>query len=591
MSVANQQLVAVFSQMAAVLEILGADRFRVNAFNKAARVIDDLIDDLAAIGPDVKQLTAIEGIGKGTAQRIAEFLKNGKIKEHDELLAKLPPGLLDLLDISGLGPKTVALLWKDGGVESLADLKTKLDQGDELAKLPGLGAKKLENIRKSMAFAQTSGRRVRLGQALPLASWFVSKLRQLKGVQQAAYAGSLRRGKETIGDIDLIVAADGGKNHEKTAKAISDAFVKLEPVSEILVKGPTKTSIRTADSFGNAQGGIQVDLRVVSLESYGAALMYFTGSKEHNVQLRERAIKQGAKLNEYGLYKGEKIIAAKTEQDVYKALGLAPIPPALRQGRNELALAEAGKLPRLIELTDIKSELHAHTTASDGRWSIHELAIAAAERGFHTVAITDHSRSQPIANGLSCERLEQHIQAIRDVAKKLKDKITVLAGSEVDILSDGKLDYPDSLLAQLDVVIASPHSALNQDPAKATKRLIKAVENRYVTVIGHPTGRLINRREGLHPDMKQVIAAAAQRGIALEINANNWRLDLNDAHARAAIEAGAKLSINTDAHGPGDMDQLIYGVITARRAGATKGDVINAMTAAQLQKWLKSTKQ
>jgi DNA polymerase (family 10) len=358
----------------------------------------------------------------------------------------------------------------------------------------------------------------------------------------------------------------------------------------VLVKGPTKTSVRTADSLGNAGGGIQVDLRVIASESYGAALLYFTGSKQHNVALRERAIKQGFKLNEYGLYKGDKPIAGETEEQVYQALGLAWVPPALREDRGELRLAESGQLPKLIEPTDILAELHAHTVASDGRWSIRELVMAAVDRGFHTVAVTDHSRSQPIANGLSIERMEQHIEDVRTVAQQFKGTITVLAGSEVDILSDGSLDYPNYLLKQLDIVVASPHNALGQDPAKATKRLIKAIENPYVTLIGHPTGRLINRREGLSPDMKRVVAAAAARGIALEINANNWRLDLNDINARAAIDAGVKLAINTDAHGPGDMDQLIFGVLTARRAGATKDDVVNCMSADKLQKWLKSTR-
>lgn len=595
MSLTNKQIAGLFAQMAAVLEILGGDRFRVNAFQKASRVIEDWPEDLAAIGPDVEKLTGVEGIGKGTAQRIAQFLTTGKIKDHDELLARVPPGLPALLNVPGLGPKTIALLWKQAGIESLDDLKTKL-RTDELAKLPGLGAKKLENLRKSIAFAQSSGQRVRLGQALPLAMWLVDQLRRIPGVVDASYAGSLRRGKETIGDIDLIVSVDPGHDGKKKsaakdpAEAVSDAFVKLEPVSEVLAKGPTKTSVRIAGDVGGTSHGIQADLRIVAPESFGAALLYFTGSKEHNVALRERAIKQGARLNEYSLSKDEKTIAGKTEQEVYKALGLAWIPPTLREDRGEISLAKKNQLPRLLELSDIKAELHAHTDASDGRWSIRELAVAAAERGFHTIAVTDHSRSQVIANGLSPARLEKHIQDIRDVAHELKKTIAVLAGSEVDILADGAMDYPNSLLKELDVVVASPHNALSQEPAKATKRLIKAIQNPYVTIVGHPTGRLINRREGLSPDMKQVIAAAAQRGVALEINANSWRLDLNDSHARAAIEAGVKLAINTDAHGPGDMDQLIYGVLTAQRAGATREHVVNCLSREALAKWLQSTR-
>jgi DNA polymerase (family X) len=594
MATTNQQLEALFQQMADVLEITGGDRFRVNAFARAARVIGDLTEDIADIGPDQKKLTAIDGIGKGTAERIIQFLETGKIKDHDELLKKVPHSLLALLDVPGLGPKKVALLWKEAGVKSLDELHKKLE-GDALAKLPGMGDKTVENLRKNLAFAESAGSRVRIGQALPMALWFVEQLRGMKEVKQAAYAGSLRRGKETIGDIDLLVSAS-----EKDAKVISDAFVKLETVAEVLAKGATKSSIRTKPDDGPA---MQVDLRVIEPGSYGAALLYFTGSKEHNIQLRERALKQKMSLNEYGLWKegtearrhegtkgGEGLVAAKTEQDIYKKLGLAWIPPELREARNEIALAEKNKLPELIEVGDIKAELHAHTTASDGRWSIHELAMAAAERGFHTVAVTDHSVSQPIAHGLTPARLEQHIEAVREEAKKLKDTITVLAGSEVDILADGKLDYTNSLLKELDVVVASPHNALSQDPKKATHRLLKAIDNPYVTILGHPTGRLINRREGLSPDMKALIKACAERGIAMEINANSWRLDLRDAHARAAIEAGVKLAINTDAHGPADLDQLIYGVLTARRAGVTKHDVVNCMTKAALAKWIKQTK-
>ncbi len=589
----NPQIAAVFQQMADVLEILGGDRFRVNAYRRAARIVDDLPQDLAALGPNVKQLAAIEGIGKGTAQRIAQFLTTGKIEEHEELLTKIPKGLTGLLAVPGLGPKTIALLWKHAGIESLEDLKTKL-KDDRLAQLPGLGSKKLENLRQSIAFASVSVARIRIGQALPLALWFVNQLRELPHVQQAAYAGSLRRGRETIGDIDLIVASPLASGTPPKAtnptQAISDAFVGLEPVNQVLAQGPTKTSVRAGDTLSGDQRGVQVDLRIVGPENFGAAWLYFTGSKEHNVALRERAIQQGLKLNEYGLFKGNHCLAGETEDQIYQQLGLAWIPPALREDRGELVLAQDNKLPKLIELANIKAELHAHTTASDGRWSVYELAMAAAERGYHTIAITDHSKSQAIANGLSNKRLEQHIEHIKHVAQQLKNTISVLAGSEVDILADGSLDYPNSLLKQLDVVVASPHSALNQDPEKATKRLLRAIENPYVTIIGHPTGRLINRRRGLRPNFAQLYPAATARGIALEINANSWRLDLNDTHARAAIDAGAMLAINTDAHGPGDMDQLIYGLFTARRAGATPKQVVNCLSKTALAKWIKSTK-
>ncbi len=577
MSQANQTLSYLFAEMSDVLEILGVDRFRVNAFRRASRVLDGLTDDIASIGPDIKALTGIEGIGKGTAQRIAEFLETGNISDREKLMSQIPEGLMELLSIPGLGPKTIGLIWKQAGVESLGDLKEQL-QHDDLAELPGLGPKKLENIRKSISFAESSSDRVHLGTAMSLAHWFVSKFVEFNEVQQVEYAGSLRRGQETIGDVDLIVAAD-----PKSAKTISDAFKSLTPVTEVLVNGTTKTSVRTTD-------GLQVDLRIVPPESYGAALMYFTGSKEHNIVMRQRAISRKMRLNEYGLLKGKMTVAGRTEKEIYQALDLAPIPPELRENRGEFNLAESDELPHLIKLSDIRSELHAHTIASDGKWTIKELALAAAERGFHTIAVTDHSKGQAQANGLTNERLEQHISEIRQVADQLKKNITILAGSEVDILSDGKLDYPNSLLEQLDVVVASPHAALSQDPKKATTRLIQAIENPHVTILGHPTGRLLLRRKGLSPDMRQVIAAAYERGIAIEINANTWRLDLRDTHARAAIEAGVKLSINTDAHGPGDMDQLLFGVMTARRAGATKHDVINCLSREALNRWIKGTK-
>ncbi|MCC6682877.1 MAG: DNA polymerase/3'-5' exonuclease PolX [Phycisphaeraceae bacterium] len=574
----NEKLADIFQQMADLLLILGANRFRVIAFENAARTIGELADDVATMTPE--NIAQLPGVGKGTAERIAEFLDTGKIADHQDLLKQVPPGLLDLLDIPGVGPKSVAQLWHEAEVSDIATLKKKIESG-ELEQLKGFGAKKVENIKKNLAFAQSADQRMRIGAALPIAQWFVEQLRHIKGVKEAAYAGSLRRGRETIGDLDLLVSCS-----RKDAPTIRDAFLKLELVKDVLAKGDTKCSIRTPQ-------GMQVDLRLVEPDSYGAAMLYFTGSKEHNVALRELALSKGWTLNEYRLAEKadeSKIVAGKTEQEIYKKLGLSWIPPELREDRDEIKLAAQHQLPELITLKDIHAELHAHTTASDGRWSIRQLAAAAADRGFHTVAITDHSKGQVQANGLSAERLEQHIQDIRDVADQMKKTITVLAGSEVDILADGKLDYPNSLLKELDVVVASPHGALSQTPEKATARFLKAIDNPYVTLMGHLTGRIINRREGLSPDMKAIFAAVAERGIALEINANHHRLDLRDIHARAAADAGCKLSINTDAHGPADLDELRYGLLTARRAGLTRGDVVNCLDSKALKKWLASTR-
>lgn len=580
----NAQLAAIFRQMAELMEILGQDGFRVAAFQRAARSLEELGEDVGTIGADAAKLRTIPGIGEGMAKRIVEFLQTGKIKEHQELLAQVPAGVLELLTVPGLGPKTAAVLWKEAGVQNLEQLKAKLE-GEELTKLPGFGAKKLEKLRKSLAFVGAAAQRHRIGAVMPVAQWLVEQLRRRKGVKQAAYAGSLRRGRETVGDLDILVAAE-----EKEAEGIANFFAGLEIVQEVLAKGPSKTSVRTAE-------GLQIDLRIVPEESFGAALMYFTGSKEHNVLMRQRALERGLKLNEYGLFRGEKRVAGKTEEEVFRKLGLAWIPPELREARDEIALAERsykrqkGGLPKLLELSDIRAELHVHSSDSDGTWSIRELIETAIARGFHTVAITDHSVSQVIANGLSAERLEKQIEQVRELAREYRWRITVLAGSEVDILADGRLDYPDSLLKELDIVIASPHVALSQEPEKATARLLKAIENPYVTILGHPMGRLIGRREGLNPDIRELARAAAQRGVALEINANHHRLDLPDVQARMALEAGCKLAINTDAHGPADLDELIYGVLTARRAGATAEDVVNCFSRDELARWIASTRR
>lgn len=581
----NAQLGQMFDLMSNVLQLLDANRFKVAAYQRASRALGDLSADVSTIAQDgVKALTELDGIGKGLAEKIIEFIETGRVQEIDAALGEVPPGVIDMLDIPGLGPKKVKLLWDEAEIESIAELKTALD-GDALAELPGMGKKTLDNLRKSIAFAESSGGRVRIAEAMNVAKAVVDAMSKLTAARSVDYAGSLRRGKETIGDVDIIVAC---KNPEKDAPAIGDHFRGLDCVAEVLAAGSTKSSVRTED-------GLQIDLRVIDEARYGAALMYFTGSKEHNVKLRERAIKQKLTLNEYGLWKqgddttdaAGKPVAAKTEADIYKKLGLTWIAPPLREDRGEIDLAADDALPALIELADIKAELHAHTTASDGHWSITELAEAVRDRGMHTIAVTDHSRSSAIANGLDEKRLVKHIKAIHEANEQIEG-ITILAGSEVDILADGSLDYDDDLLAQLDLVVASPHASLGQDPRKATDRLLRAIENPYVHILGHPTGRIINRREGLSPDLPTLFAAAAECDVAMEINANHYRLDLRDTHARAALQAGCKLAIDTDAHGPADLDELQYGILTAQRAGATKSNVINCMTAAKLHKWLKT---
>ncbi len=592
----NAQIAQVFEQMAAMLELTGADRFRVNAHSKAARTIKDTASDLEPLADDEKELTKLDGIGKGTAAKIAEFARTGKVEEHQELLGKVPAGLLDVLDVPGLGPKTVKLMWDELGIESVADLKKAIDAGT-LAGLPRMGAKTIENIKQSLEFQESSGGRLHVGIARPIADSIVERLGEVEGVERVAFAGSLRRGKETIGDIDILVTTSD-------PDGAMDAFRSMSGVTKVLAAGETKSSVRLEipDEIGgrfggDAGAGVQVDLRVVPSESWGAALMYFTGSKEHNVRLRERAIKRGMTLNEYGLFeddggdgppqkRGVTPAASESEEDIYRALGVGWIPPTVREDRGEIDAADAGGLPELVTLADIKAELHSHTTASDGAMEILESAREAKSRGFHTLAVTDHSKSSAVAGGLSVDRLREHIAAIRAADAELKG-ISILAGSEVDILGDGTLDYDDEVLAELDVVVASPHAALTQDSKKATKRLLRAIEHPLVHIIGHPTGRLIERRRGLEPAMDEIIAAAVEHDVALEINAHWMRLDLRDSHVRAAVEAGCKIAIDCDVHGPGDYDNLVFGVETGQRGWLTKDLCVNAWPKAKLHKWLK----
>lgn len=579
----NTKLAELFEDIAAVLELLGENPFRVAAHAKVARVLRDLAFDIASVAGDEKRLTAIDGIGKGTAEKIREFISKGRIAEHDELMKKVPHGLLDVLNIPGLGPKTVKLMWEQGGVTDMASLKKKLDTG-ELEQLPRLGAKTLKNIKDAMEFTAKASERTCIGDALPVAERIIEHLASLKLVTHIEYAGSLRRGMETIGDIDILAST-------KNPAALAKAFAELPGVVKVLASGETKSSIRLAE-------GIQVDLRIIDDACFGAALMYFTGSKEHNIALRERAIKMGFRLNEYGLFaddgeskkppqeRGVAPIAAQTEASVYKKLDLPFIPPELRENRGEFD----AKLPSLIEITDIKAELHAHTIASDGRMTIEQLVGEAKKRGFHTIAVTDHSKSSAQANGLSAERLLEHIKAIRSAQKKLKD-ITILAGSEVDILANGSLDYEDELLAKLDIVIASPHASLRQEADVATARILKAIAHPLVHIIGHPTGRLIGQRPGLPIDLPQIIASAKEHDTALEINSHSLRLDLRDTHVRAAVEAGVRIAINTDAHSDEDFDQLRYGILTGRRGWLTPASCINTWPAPKLHKWLKSKRK
>lgn len=574
----NSELARIFDEMAAVLELTGANAFRVNAHRRVARVLKDLTVDVSTLADEPARLVEIDGIGAGSAKKIVEFVRTGRVREHDELLETIPRGLLDLLRVPGLGPKSVKMLWERAGVTDLASLRAACDSG-AVAALPRMGAKTVENIAAALDFAARAGERMPLGVALPIAESIVQRLAAVPGAGAVCCAGSLRRGRETIGDIDIIAA--GGD-----PLAIAEAFRTMDGVGQVLAAGPTKVSLRLAD-------GPQVDLRLVEADAFGAALLYFTGSREHNVLLRERAAKRARRLNEYGLFpddgeaappqtRGVAPVAAATEADIYAALDLPYVPPELREARGELD----APVPELIEVQDIRAELHAHTTASDGTLSIEQLARAAKGRGFHTIAVTDHSRSSAQANGLSVERLRVHVAAVR-AADAAITGISILAGAEVDIHADGSLDYDDDVLAELDIVVASPHAALRQERAKATRRLLAAIEHPLVHVLGHPSGRLIGRRAGLEIDIDTLAAAAAEHDVALEINANWQRLDLRDVHVRAALDKGTLIAINTDFHREGNFEQLRYGVLTARRGGLTADRCINTWTNARLATWLK----
>jgi len=574
----NKELARVFDQIADLMEIKGEDPFRINSYRRAARSLKDCPHDVAALA-EAGRLQEIPGVGKGTAERINQYLKTGQIEVHHELLAAVPAGLPALLEIPNLGPKKVALVWKQLGVQNVADLKRVIESG-EMAELPGLGETSVKKIADGLAFLEKSSGRTPMGVAWPIAAEMTRWLAGLKGVRKVEVAGSLRRGAETIGDVDILCQADDGA-------AVIAAFTGLELAQQVLAAGSTKGSILVRLEEGRQ---LQVDLRVVPAESFGAALQYFTGSKEHNVRLREIAVKKKWKLNEYGLFDAkDKQLAGRDEQSIYARLGVPFVPPELREDRGELDIDQQ-RLADLLSPADIRGDLHVHTTASDGRSTAEEMAAAAARLGYAYLAICDHSKSSTIANGLSIERMEKQIEYLRNLNKKLKD-IEILVGCECDILADGKLDYPDEILAACDVVVASVHSGLGQDRRQVTARTIKAMENPYVTIIGHPTGRLLGKREAMDLDMAEVVKAAAATRTILEINASWQRLDLQDVHARQALEAGVLLCVNTDAHHTDQLDQMRFGVMTARRAWAAKREVLNTQTLARLLKTLGRKRQ
>ena len=568
----NVVLSEFFDQMADIMEILGEDRFRINTYRRVARIISDMPTDVATLLA-TGQLAKTPGVGKSSIAKIDEFVKTGTITAHQQLLAKIPETLLELLTIPGMGPKGVKAVYEKLKVTTIAELKAAIESG-KVAQLPGFGDKKAAAITRGIEFLEKSTGRIRLDQAQEAADLVTGFLRNIASIQTIQPAGSLRRRAETIGDVDILVVA-------KRQKQIVQAFTEAQFVREVFAAGPTKGSAiiqtRTAP--------VHVDVRVVPQKSFGAAAQYFTGSKQHNVRLREIAVRAKLKLNEYGLFKSDKMIAGPIEEEIYQKLGLDYVNPLLREDRGEVDAAKSHSLPDLIKFEDIKGDLHVHTDASDGDCDISEMAEAARDMGYKYICITDHSRSSAIANGLSSKQLAQQIKQIHKLNEQLKG-ITILAGSEVDILADSSLDFDNKLLADLDFVIASIHSGLASAREKVTTRTLKAMDNPYVNCIAHPSGRLIGQREPMDIDMATAIKHAAQTHTALEVNANPWRLDLKDVHCKMAIEAGVKLVLGTDAHSTLGLGLMGYGVATAARGWATKTDVLNTLSAAKIRSWV-----
>jgi DNA polymerase (family 10) len=584
--VKNAAIAALFDEMADVMEIQGENPFRVNSYRKVARVLRDLTEDVEQVHAEGR-LTELDGIGSSSAEKIAQYLEAGRIEAHDDLVEGFPVGALEMLRIPGVGPKTVAHLMKDKGVESIEALAAAIAAG-KLADMAGMGQKTIENLRAGIEFVRRSAGRILLGKALPVARGIVERLKAACDVKAVEAAGSLRRRQETIGDIDILatVAPKKGKRKGEEVRggeAVIEAFTRLPGVAEVLASGGTKGSVRTEE-------GLQVDLRVVEPESYGAALVYFTGSKAHNVKIRSIGQDKGLKVNEYGVFRGEKRVAGETEEEVYEALGLPWIPPELREDRGEVEAAAAGTLPELVTLKDIRGDLHVHTDYSDGSLPVLEMARAARDMGYSYVAITDHSASLGVAGGLSARRLRKQQSDIAAAAGEL-GSFTILKGTEVDILPDGSLDYPERVLRGLDIVVASVHTRFGMSEEEMTRRLLKAAANPYVTAIGHLTGRLLGEREAYQLDVGAVVEACARHGTALELNSHMERLDISDLVCRQAKEAGAKVLVGTDSHSALHYWMMELGVATARRGWLEKGDVLNCMEADELLDYLRARRR
>lgn len=573
----NKEIADLFYEMADLLDALDV-QWKPQAYRKAARSIESMpeaIEDVYAKG-GTKALRKIAGVGERIADHIEEYLKTGKVKEFEGIRSRVPEAVTVLMGIEGMGPKRALLLHKKLKINSIADLK-KAIAAHRISRLKGFSSRSEQNIAENIKMFERGHERMLLGEALPLSRQLVAQLKALKEIKQIQVGGSVRRGKETIGDIDILVTSN-------RPQKVIDAFIHLPEVGRVLAKGPTKATVVLKNNR-------QSDVRVLPDREFGAALQYFTGSLEHNVALRRIAIEEGYKLNEYGLFnrKTKAFVAGKTEEEVYKRLGLKYIEPELRENRGEIEAAKKGALPNLVKLSDIKGDLQMHTKWSDGSHTIEEMAQEARRMGYKYICITDHSRSEHIAHGMDEKRLEKYIVAVRQAARTFKD-IRIMVGSEVDILGDGTLDYPDDLLKKLDLVLAAVHGGWKVPEAKMTRRVLKALENKYVDIFVHPTGRLINSRPPTNLNVSELIKFAAERGVVLEIDAMPDRLDLKDTSVHEAIKHGCKIAIDTDAHDKNQLRFMEFGVLTARRGWAEAKNVVNTYPYEKLKKFFRKLK-
>ncbi|MBU4488730.1 MAG: DNA polymerase/3'-5' exonuclease PolX [Candidatus Omnitrophica bacterium] len=572
----NKQIADILRNIADILEIQGDNPFRIRAYRKAADIVGNLTEDISVIAAK-NGLTELPGIGEDLASKIKEFLETGKISFYEKLLRKISPVVLEMLNIPGVGPKTAKVLYDNLNIKSLKDLEAKA-KANLISGLPGIKDKTEENILKGLEFLKKDRGRMLVDTAFTTAEYMISGLRGLAEVIKISPAGSLRRMKETIRDIDILVTS-------KKPQRIMEAFTGLPNVANVVARGPTKSSVMTKDN-------VQVDLRVVPPESYGAALMYFTGSKEHNVELRKIAVRRGLKINEYGVFnvKNNKRIAGSAEPEIYAIFKMGYIEPELRENTGEIQSALKGNLPKLVTMDDIKGDFHIHTEASDGVLTIAEIAKTARQKKYNYVVITDHSASLKIAGGLSEKELLRQRKKLDAFNKKTKG-IKLLLGSEVDILDNGSMDYRDDVLKELDFVIAAIHTGFQQSKEKLTTRIVKAMHNRYVNMVAHPSGRLIGERAAYELDYDKIFAAAKDTGTAIEINSCPQRLDITDVNCKRAKEMGVKMAIATDSHAPGQMDNMIYGVSVARRGWLEKRDVINSLSSKELSSFVKKKRR